>query len=307
MTGRTVQAAAEAAHAKAEADAIQAGLDAEAAKKAAEEAKAAAELAAKAAAEKAEAERIAAEEAEEARSKAAEEAKSRADAIEELERAAQVEIERAAAAESVKLSKVMTEEDAEKHIELAKSCMVYDEINPPKREKAAAKVPKGISKPFDASQVAKKELPNFEKAALMIQKHVRGFLDRNHVSNHVNHMPRVIDLKIDFATDLPLNNDLFSSKPDVYLVVNAISMKKKGKDHKLQEHCESCYKTRTICGSLNPVYDEEFSITSVGHGKIVVNVMSNHTFWAPTLIGQATIEVCIHNVTHNYMINKVNE
>lgn len=115
---------------------------------------------------------------------------------------------------------------------------------------------------------------------------------RKKAHKRLHQIPHCVDIKIEYATDLPVNSDMLGSKPDVFILANTFSTKKKkknGEEIKVQ-HCDSTNKTRTIIGNQNPVFEEEFTAASVGSGKIVLNVMSEHTLWAPTLVGQAVIE-----------------
>ena len=77
------------------------------------------------------------------------------------------------------------------------------------------KVKKGTAPPFNLNCIDLEDISKFETAAIIIEKHVRGFLARLHFRRKLINVPHVLLLKIDFADGLPLNNDFMGSKPDV--------------------------------------------------------------------------------------------
>jgi hypothetical protein len=150
------------------------------------------------------------------------------------------------------------------------------------------KVAKGPA--FDVSTLkTTTEKTNADKAAINIQRVFRGFSARKMAQKKLHAVPHCVDVKIEYATDLPVNNDMMASKPDVFVIANTFSHKKL-KSGKVLKQCDSTSKTRTIVANQNPVFEEDFTVASIGSGKIVLNVMSAHTLWAPTLIGQAVIK-----------------
>ena len=277
--------AAAKAKAEAEAAAKKAEEEAAAAKKKAEEEAAAAKK--KAEEEAAEAERL------------KKEAEAKAKAIEERKLAEQ-HLAELAAQHVEKTSKVVvvekTEEEALEHIKAHKESVDFDELNPPKRfgsftkTKTTTTVEKTTKgPPFDISTLKTSgEKSKAEKAAINIQRVYRGYLTRKKSHKLLHMIPHVVNVKVEYATDLPANNDMMGSKPDIFVLINTFSKKNLKKGRVL--HCDSTNKSRTIVANQNPVFEEEFTSSAVGSGKIVLNVMSEHTLWAPTLVGQAIIE-----------------
>ena len=128
-----------------------------------------------------------------------------------------------------------------------------------------------------------KDMSKYNAAATKIQAHARGMFARNRTKKTLKNIPHVIEMNVDYATDLPNNKDWTSSKPDVYVLVNVF--RKVGK----LERCYSTSKTRVIPGNTNPVFEEDLRLAGVGQGTVVVNVMSQHSFGGDTLIGQVLI------------------
>ena len=141
---------------------------------------------------------------------------------------------------------------------------------------------------FSIEIIQANEMDKFTKAAINIERCVRGFLARRSVKSRLRAIPHCIDFKLDFACDLPLNNDMFGSKPDVFCIANTFSEKqlKRG----LVEQCDSTFVTKVMTANQNPFYNQDMMIASGGYGKIVINVLSQHTLTGPSMIGQAIIE-----------------
>ena len=123
-------------------------------------------------------------------------------------------------------------------------------------------------------------MTKYNKAAVLIQAHVRGVIARSKTRKILRNIPHVVNIHIDYAENLPCNKDFMSTKPDAYVMVN--SFRKVGK----LERCFSTTKTRVIPGNTNPVYEQDVKISCVGQGTVIFNVMSQHSFGGDTLIGQ---------------------
>ena len=66
---------------------------------------------------------------------------------------------------------------------------------------------------------------------------------RTKLKKTLKNVPHVIDAKVDYASDIPNNNDVWSSKPDVYVLLNIL--RKVGKT----QRCYSTGKTRVMPGT----------------------------------------------------------
>ena len=177
-----------------------------------------------------------------------------------------------------------TEEQSLGMISEFKTTITYDSFDIVEIVKPPPMIRKGTYI-FSIEIMQPNEVDKFTKAAITIERFARGFIGRRRVMHKLRAIPHCIDFRLDFASDLPLNNDVFSSKPDVFCVVNTFSTKelKRG----IVEQCDSTYTTKVKVANQNPFYNQEMLIATGGYGKIVINVMSQHTLTAPTLIGQA--------------------
>ena len=160
----------------------------------------------------------------------------------------------------------------------------------PKKEKKPAKVPKGISPPFDADKDASKDLKGYNMMATRIQKMVRGHLQRKKYGKKLQEIPHQLEVHIGFGENIPANHDLIGSSPDSYILGNCFKKHSKGKGDKVQ----SSAVTNTIPGTINPVYNETIKLTCVGKTMLVLNVMSAHNFGPPTILGQCRLDLEKH-------------
>lgn len=112
----------------------------------------------------------------------------------------------------------------------------------------------------------------------------RGFLARQHVRKMLQNIPHSVCLSCDFAEDLPCNYDMFSTKPDTYLLANTFRLLKN------KERCYTTGKTRVIVGNTSPVWEQELRLSTVGTGAlIIINVMSRHLFGGDSIVGQCVV------------------
>merc|ERR1711871_1529818 len=158
------------------------------------------------------------------------------------------------------------------------------------------KVRKGTSPPFEIKNINPADMWKYDKAATLIQCHARGYLDRLHTQRKLESIPHVLNLKIDFGDELPTNNDFMKSKPDVYVLANTFRMvasRAKGVST-AKEKIYTTGKTRTISGNISPVWEEDMTLSLLGHKSLLcLNVMSRHNFGPDSIIGQ-----CILNPEH---------
>lgn len=154
------------------------------------------------------------------------------------------------------------------------------------------KVRKGTSPPFDIKNLNSADMVKCNKAAINIQRRVRGYLSRLSTQRKLESVPHVINLKIDFGDGLPSNNDFMKSKPDVYVLANTFRMvasRAKGVSN-LKEKIYTTGKTRTIAGNTSPVWEEELTLSLLGHRSLLcLNVMSRHNFGPDTIMGQCIL------------------
>merc|ERR1711871_782650 len=289
------QKASRLAREKAEAD-MKAKADAEAAAKA----KADAEAKSKAEAEAA------------ARAKAEKEAKDKADAY---SRARQAELDQEAArkkaaaedeaarrraeedakrkaAEDAEAARLRAEAEAKASATHA-SIMAENEYvdHAPKKVKKNM-MPKGTQpkgKPFDVSSLAPKDLTGYNMMATRIQRMIRGHHGRIVARRKLQHIPHILEIKVDFASGLPKNNDFLGSPPDVFILTNAHRYMGKQK-----ELCKSTAQTQVVPASTEPIYQETVKLTCVGRSILCANVMSAHSFGGPTILGQCRIDLDKH-------------
>ena len=179
-----------------------------------------------------------------------------------------------------------TEEVSLSKISDFKSSITYDDFEIVEIVKPPPMVRKGTYV-FSIEIMESNEVDKFTRAAINIERCARGFLARRKVLHKLRAIPHCIDFKLDFASDLPLNNDIFSSKPDVFCIANTFSEKKLKRG--LVELCDSTFTTKVKVANQNPYFNQDMMIATGGYGKIVINVMSQHTLTTPSLLGQAVI------------------
>ena len=165
----------------------------------------------------------------------------------------------------------------------------------PKKVKKAAKVPKGLSPPFDPNKDATRDVKKFNLMATRIQRWVRGHLQRKKYHKQLTEIPHQLEIHIGFGENIPANHDLMHSSPDSYILGNCFKKSSKGKDDKIF----SSSITETFPGSINPVYNQTIKLTCVGKTMLVLNVMSSHNFGPPTILGQCRLDLEKHKELYN--------
>merc|ERR1711871_1171213 len=290
MSDKLKEDLAAAEKAQAEADA-KAKADAEAARLAKEKADAEAARLAKLSADertKAEAERLAKEKAD---AEAARLAKEKADAEAAMLAKEKADNAKKKAEEEAKLAdgrSKSTPESIEKERE-------YHDPAPKKDKKVSpTKVPKGISPAFRVEDQAEKDLKLYNMMATRIQKMVRGMLARKKWNKRLQEIPHCVKVDVDFGTDLPTNNDFFSTKPDVYVLANVFK-----KIHKGKEQIKSSAVTSVIPGTTQPIFREKLKMTCTGRTQLVLNVMSQHSVGKSSILGQCRLDIEKHRELYN--------
>ena len=89
-----------------------------------------------------------------------------------------------------------------------------------KKEARVSSIKPTLTNLFDLGSIGSVELALYTASAILIQSHARGMFARTRTRKRLRNIPHVVNLQIDYAESLPKNNDMFGSKPDVYVLVN---------------------------------------------------------------------------------------
>lgn len=127
-------------------------------------------------------------------------------------------------------------------------------------------------------------MPKYKEAATYIQKVIRGFLARKKISEALVDVSHVVIVKLNSATDLNSNNDIFTSKPDTYAIVNIV------KNESKKMECVSAAKSNTQTNTNDPNWSETLQLALSGTGLVAINVFSKHLV-TDTLIGQIVVNL----------------
>ena len=138
-----------------------------------------------------------------------------------------------------------------------------------------------------SKEISVTETTELKKASMLLQRVIRGKRGRNDYRKKLELIPHALVVGVEKANNLLLNDDVFTSLPDTYIIANII--RKKGNTNK-----KDVYSSKATCvayQSTSPNYKEDLKLVSSGPGTLVLSVMSAHTMIADTFLGQVSINL----------------
>ena len=139
------------------------------------------------------------------------------------------------------------------------------------------------------------ETAQVKKACMLLQRMIRGKRGRDTYKRKLEEVPHAMVVAVEGVTDILLNDDVFSSLPDTYILANIIKKKESSK----KSYIFSSKATAVAYQSTNPTFNEDLKLISSGPGTLVLSVMSAHTMTADTFLGQASIDLeDYHNLSN---------
>ena len=105
------------------------------------------------------------------------------------------------------------------------------------------------------------------------------------MANTLLNISHLIIVKLKTATNLDPNDDFMGSKPDTYVVLNALKQGTK------RLECVSTAKSDVEYATNEPTWEKSFRLSLSGSGLVTINVFSKHYVTADTLIGQAFVDL----------------
>ncbi len=128
------------------------------------------------------------------------------------------------------------------------------------------------------------------RAALMIQKAVRGRRGRISYKEKIEGIPHTMVIGLETATGLQLNNDFLKSEPNTYILANLIR-RKVMKSGRVKEYCFSSHASKLAYQSISPCYTEDIKVTTTAVGTLVLTIMSQYLIGRDAFHGQVCLNI----------------